>query len=80
VPKIHLLIYLTGNGSLVAVWAMTGSPFFWPIFPIAGWGIGVMANAWEAYGCDVPTESQIRQEMDRLSQPRSADLRRGGGA
>ena len=68
--KIHLLIYLTVNAFLVIVWAMTGSPFFWPIFPIAGWGIGVMANAWDAYGRDVPTESQIRHEMDKLSEPR----------
>jgi len=68
--KIHLLIYLTVNALLVIVWAMTGSPFFWPIFPIAGWGIGVMANAWDAYGRDVPTESQIRHEMDKLSEHR----------
>ena len=68
--KIHLLIYLAVNTFLVIVWAMTGSPFFWPIFPIAGWGIGVMANAWDAYGRDVPTESQIRHEMDKLSEPR----------
>jgi len=68
--KIHLLIYVAVNTFLVIVWAMTGSPFFWPIFPIAGWGIGVMANAWDAYGRDVPTESQIRHEMDKLSEPR----------
>ena len=65
--KIHLSIYLAVNAFLVIVWSMTGSPFFWPIFPIAGWGIGVMANAWDAYGRDVPTESQIRHEMEKLS-------------
>ena len=68
--KIHLLIYVTVNAFFVTVWAMTGSAFFWPIFPIAGWGIGVIANAWDAYGRDVPTESQIRHEMDKLSEHR----------
>jgi len=67
--KIHLSIYLAVNAFLVIVWAMTGSPFFWPIFPIAGWGIGVMANAWDAYGRDLPTESQIQHEMEKLSEP-----------
>jgi hypothetical protein len=43
--RIHLLIYVLVNGLLVVIWAMTGSGFFWPIFPMAGWGIGVVANA-----------------------------------
>ena len=64
--RIHLLMYVLINGLLVVIWAMTGAGFFWPIFPIAGWGIGVVANAWDAYGRDVPTEAEIRREMDRL--------------
>ena len=59
--RIHLLMYVLINGLLVVIWAI-----FWPIFPIAGWGIGVAANAWDAYGRDVPTEAEIRREMDRL--------------
>jgi hypothetical protein len=64
--RVHVLIYLMVNTFLVVIWAMTDAGFFWPIFPIAGWGIGVVANAWDAYGRDVPTESQIIREMDRL--------------
>ena len=68
--RVHLMIYLTVNTFLVMVWAVTGADFFWPVFPIAGWGIGVIANAWDAFARDVPTESQIRREMDKLSEPR----------
>jgi uncharacterized ion transporter superfamily protein YfcC len=68
--RVHLMIYLTVNTFLVMVWAVTGAGFFWPVFPIAGWGIGVIANAWDAFARDVPTESQIRREMDKLSEPR----------
>jgi hypothetical protein len=68
--RIHLLIYVMVNAFLVVVWAMTGSGFFWPVFPMAGWGIGVVANAWDAYGRDVPTESQISHEMQKLSERR----------
>jgi 2TM domain-containing protein len=68
--RVHLLIYVMVNAFLVAIWAVTGAGFFWPIFPLAGWGIGVVANAWDAYARDVPTESQIRDEMERLSKER----------
>jgi hypothetical protein len=65
--RVHLMIYVLVNAFLTVIWAMTGAGFFWPIFPIVGWGIGVAANAWDAYSRDVPTERAIRREMDRLS-------------
>jgi hypothetical protein len=62
----HVLVYLLVNGFLVVIWAVTGSDFFWPIFPIAGWGIGLAANAWDVYGRKPISEAEIRREMDRL--------------
>jgi hypothetical protein len=64
--KLHAMIYLLVNGFLVVIWWMTGVPFFWPVFPIFGWGIGVAANWWDAYLRAVPTEKEIRAEMTRL--------------
>ncbi len=70
--KIHLLVYLTVNTMLVVIWAFTnaGQPFpqgfFWPIFPIAGWGIGVVINGYVAYWGNVYTEEQIQREMQKL--------------
>jgi hypothetical protein len=63
---MHALIYLLVNGFLVVIWAVTGGDFFWPIFPIAGWGIGLAANAWDVYGRRPISESEIRREMERL--------------
>ena len=63
---MHALIYLLVNGFLVVIWAVTSGDFFWPIFPIAGWGIGLAAHAWDVYGRRPISEAQIRQEMDRL--------------
>ena len=48
------------------IWLVTGSDFFWPIFPIVGWGIGVAANAWDVYGRKPISEGEIQQEMSRL--------------
>jgi hypothetical protein len=65
--KMHLLMYVAVNALLVVIWAVTNSDgFFWPIFPILGWGIGVAANAWDAYGQGPITEDQIQREAERL--------------
>jgi hypothetical protein len=61
----HLLAYVSVNLSLVVIWAMIGPGFFWPLFPILGWGIGLAFHAWDVYGGE-PSEHRIRQEMDRL--------------
>jgi hypothetical protein len=36
------------------------------VFPIVGWGIGVVMNAWDVYRNDEFGEDQIRREMERL--------------
>jgi hypothetical protein len=69
---LHLMIYLMVNGFLVIIWAMTGMPFFWPVFPIFGWGIGVAANAWDAFLRREPTESELQHEVERLRAMNSA--------
>jgi uncharacterized membrane protein len=66
--KTHVLIYVTVNTFLVVIWAVTGAGFFWPIFPLLGWGIGVVANAWDVYGRKPISEEEIRREADRLRQ------------
>jgi hypothetical protein len=64
---VHLMVYLVINGGLVLLWALTGQGFFWPVFPILGWGIGLIFHAWDTYRRPEPTEDQIGREMRRLS-------------
>jgi hypothetical protein len=61
----HLLAYVLVNAFLVAIWALTGAGFFWPVFPILGWGIGVAFNALDVYRRP-PTEDRIRREIEDL--------------
>ncbi|MGZ5417253.1 MAG: 2TM domain-containing protein [Nocardioides sp.] len=65
----HMLVYLLVNAFLVVIWAVT-SPggFFWPIFPMVGWGIGVVMNAWDVYFAEDFGEEDIDREMQRLSR------------
>lgn len=65
----HLLVYTLVNTFLVVIWAVTDSGgFFWPIFPIVGWGIGVIMNAWDVYRVNDFSEEQIQHEMERLQR------------
>ena len=66
--KTHVLMYFLINAFLVVIWAVTkgDDTFFWPVFVIVGWGIGVVANAWDVYGRKPITEDEIRREQERL--------------
>jgi hypothetical protein len=63
----HVLVYVLVNSFLVVIWALTGGHgFFWPVFPIVGWGIGVVMNAWDVFRDEEFDEQQIRREIERL--------------
>lgn len=67
----HLLIYGLVNAFLVVIWAVTsGGGFFWPVFPIVGWGIAVVMNAWDVYFSEDFSEEKVAREMDHLSHKR----------
>lgn len=42
--RIHLTFYVLVNALLIGIWAASGGGYFWPIWPILGWGIGVAAH------------------------------------
>jgi fatty acid desaturase len=64
--RAHLLAFLVVNTAVVVVWAVTGGGFFWPIFLILAWGVGLIFHARDAYMDEEPTEDQIRREMQHL--------------
>ena len=67
----HLLVYVLINAFIVVIWAVTSDGgFFWPIFPMVGWGIGVVMNAWDVWRGDEFTEAEIKDEISRLRHDR----------
>ena len=42
-----------------------GAGFFWPVFPILGWGIGLFFHGWETYS-EPLSEERIDREVERL--------------
>jgi hypothetical protein len=66
---LHLSIYVTTNLSLVVIWALTGAGYPWFVFPILGWGIGLVAHAVVAYLLSDPEEIVLKREQQRLARP-----------
>jgi hypothetical protein len=64
--SVHLLSYVVINAMIIVIWAtVAGGGFFWPMFPILGWGIGIIFHAWDVYQSE-PTEADITREMEHL--------------
>jgi len=63
--KTHVATYLFVNTMLVVIWAVADGGYFWPIWPILGWGIGLVLDGWRVYFQRPITEDEIRREMER---------------
>lgn len=42
--RTHLTFYLLVNVLFIGIWAASGAGYFWPIWPMLGWGIGLAAH------------------------------------
>jgi hypothetical protein len=40
--RAHLVVYFVTNAALWTIWFLTGQGYIWPVWPMAGWGIGVI--------------------------------------
>ena len=67
----HLIAFVLFNTLIFTVWAMTDSSFPWFIFPLFGWGIGLVFHALDAYGSGI-TEADINREIERENSRRAA--------
>lgn len=63
----HLVVFTSINALIVAIWAITDlHGFFWPVYPLLGWGFAVAMNAWDVYRREDFTEAEIQREIDQL--------------
>ena len=48
---VHLIVYLGVNTLLICLWLfVTGRGFPWFVFPLGGWGIGLVAHFFTSRG------------------------------
>lgn len=63
---MHLAMYFLVNTLLVVIWAVTTTDYFWPVWPLLGWGVGVAAHAVTiGVGTSEITEDRIAREIER---------------
>jgi hypothetical protein len=67
--KNHAVVYCAVNTLLVVIWAASGAGYFWPIWPIAGWGIALALHAWRTFGQQPISEADIIEEIHRVENP-----------
>jgi len=67
----HFAVYIVVNIMLVIIWSVTGNGFPWFVFPLGGWGIGILfhflgvfvfsrTSSWE--------RREIEKEVERLKK------------
>lgn len=61
----HAVIYVAVNTLLVVVWATSNRGYFWPVWSMAGWGIGLLMHARGVFFQRPITEADIQREMER---------------
>jgi hypothetical protein len=62
--RVHLAVYVAVNALLVLIWALTSAAYFWPVWPMLGWGIGVVSHGVGVHvGPSEISEADIEREM-----------------
>ena len=60
-----VVAYIVVNAFLVGIWAVNGFGSFWPGWVLAGWGVLLVLDWWDAYYRHDVTESEIQREMHK---------------
>ena len=49
--RVHLASYLSVIIALWLIWALTGAGYPWPIWPMLGWGVGLLGHRGQGSRC-----------------------------
>jgi len=62
--KTHLTLYVLVNVFLIGIWAASGGGYFWPVWPLLGWGIALAAHGAPLIGHGIrqPPDAQTSVE------------------
>ena len=65
---VHLIVYICVNILLIIIWAfVAGAGFPWFIFPLAGWGIGLLFHGLGVFVFGKKSDSAaIEKEVEKI--------------
>jgi hypothetical protein len=61
----HAVVYVVDNGLIVVAWFLTGHDYFWPAWLMAGWGAGLLLQAWDVFWRRPITDADVDAELHR---------------
>jgi fatty acid desaturase len=65
--RTHFIVYLAVNILLIIIWATTGAGFPWFVFPLGGWGIGVLFHFLNVYVFSREADTrEIEKEAEKI--------------
>jgi uncharacterized membrane protein len=65
---LHLAVYLAVQATLLGIWALSGGGYPWFLFPLMGWGIGLVAHGAAAFLLSHPDDIVLEREQRRLAK------------
>jgi fatty acid desaturase len=69
--RTHFIVYLCVNALLVIIWAVTSRGFPWFVFPLGGWGIGVLFHFLNVYVFSREADTrEIEKEAEKIRKRR----------
>jgi len=66
---VHFAVYIIVNIILVIIWAATGAGYPWFLFPLGGWGIGILFHFLGVFVFSRQTDWErraVEKEAERL--------------
>jgi hypothetical protein len=72
--RTSLYTYMVVNLFLVAIWYFTNGPhsYFWPIWGMLGWGLGIAMQYYKAYHSD--SNNSVEEEYEKLKRQKQSQL------
>jgi len=67
---VHLTAYILVNLMLIAIWYFLGDGYFWPMWVLLFWGIGLVVNAVTVFAKgDIGSErAAIEKEIEKIKK------------
>ncbi len=65
---LHAITFLAGSVLMLLVWSSTGEGYFWPVWPITGWGAGLAVHASATFRSWRISEAAIQREMQKAME------------
>ena len=61
----QVFAYVIGSIVFIVIWAALGKGFFWPIYPLLVWGLGVSAQHFTMVIRGQITDKDVRRKLSR---------------